>query len=206
MYKVFVKYQTIIFASKNELLYLPQQEIVNINPENIRDFKKQMKRLQNGNNRNTIVVTDTPYNRYQRTFISSYYPITAAGGVVVNCNNNSILVIKRDGIWDLPKGKQDPGENLAGCARREIREETGIEATLVSPLPFITRHVYHQANAGIIKSTYWFLMTAEDEEPKRSTPEEGISEILWGSSSFIESTLLPDTFPLIREVLGHFQP
>ncbi|QFQ02616.1 Putative mutator protein MutT4 [Corynebacterium urogenitale] len=32
--------------------------------------------------------------------------------------------------WSLPKGKVDPGENLAGTAIREIKEETGLDATL----------------------------------------------------------------------------
>ena len=30
--------------------------------------------------------------------------------------------------WDIPKGIAEPGEALAAAARRELREETGIEA------------------------------------------------------------------------------
>lgn len=34
---------------------------------------------------------------------------------------------KDDGAWTLPKGELEPGEEPLACARREFREETGIE-------------------------------------------------------------------------------
>ena len=48
--------------------------------------------------------------------------IKAAGGVVEN-HKNEILMMKRLGHWDLPKGKADPGENSATTAQREVEEE-----------------------------------------------------------------------------------
>jgi len=205
MYKVFVKYQTIIFAQDSERLSVPPFDMVQIDPENITHFYHVMHHHLNGDNRNTLVIADTADNIYQRAFTTSYYPVTAAGGVVVNRRNNNILTINRHGVWDLPKGKQDPGENLATCAIREILEETGIQAHLSSPVPFITKHIYQEKNRRILKSTYWFLMSADGNMPKESTPEEGITEIHWGDRSFIDLQFLPGTFPLIREVFDHFQ-
>ncbi|MDT0305509.1 NUDIX hydrolase [Streptomyces sp. DSM 44917] len=37
--------------------------------------------------------------------------------------------------WSHPKGKLDPGESWAEAARREVREETGMECVLGEALP-----------------------------------------------------------------------
>ncbi len=34
--------------------------------------------------------------------------------------------IKRNGIYDIPKGKINPGETILDCAKRECKEESGI--------------------------------------------------------------------------------
>ena len=33
---------------------------------------------------------------------------------------------KDDGVWTIPKGEPEPGEDLLRCARREFEEETGL--------------------------------------------------------------------------------
>jgi 8-oxo-dGTP pyrophosphatase MutT (NUDIX family) len=49
--------------------------------------------------------------------------IKAAGGIVQE-PSGKILMIKRLGLWDLPKGKAEKGESDAETAVREIMEET----------------------------------------------------------------------------------
>ena len=56
-------------------------------------------------------------------------------GVVVFKENN-VLVIKRrnpprKGQWSIPGGKQKLGETWQDTAKREVREETGIEISLI---------------------------------------------------------------------------
>jgi ADP-ribose pyrophosphatase len=40
----------------------------------------------------------------------------------------------RETLWEVPAGKLDPGESLTDCALRELREETGFVAGLLTPL------------------------------------------------------------------------
>jgi len=51
----------------------------------------------------------------------------AAGGVVINDNNEVLLQLRSDNnLWGVPGGALDPGEDVADCVVREILEETGI--------------------------------------------------------------------------------
>ena len=40
---------------------------------------------------------------------------------------NEILLIYRNGVWDLPKGKIEFGESYEDAALREVAEETGVK-------------------------------------------------------------------------------
>ena len=112
-------------------------------------------------------------------FCSHYKWVEAAGGVVTNVENGKQLFIFRRDYWDLPKGKLDDGEDPAAAARREVEEETGVEQlTLGKALP-TTYHTYRSSKDNrILKPTYWFRMTTEQEE---LTPEagEGIVMAQW---------------------------
>lgn len=60
----------------------------------------------------------------------------SAGGVVFRDRQVAIIAVPGD-RWQLPKGLVEEGEDPAVTAKREVREETGLEAELVSPLDTI---------------------------------------------------------------------
>jgi 8-oxo-dGTP pyrophosphatase MutT (NUDIX family) len=116
--------------------------------------------------------------------VAPYHPPVAilAGGGYVACPLDgeavALLVIFRRGAWDLPKGKQDPGESVEACALREVCEEVGIDRLrTVRPLG-TTQHGYVRDNRYEVKTTHWFLMRTPERsfDPER---REGIERVAW---------------------------
>ena len=63
-------------------------------------------------------------------------------------------------VWALPKGLVDPGERPEQTALREVREETGVEATLVGKLGDI-KYVYTRSWADgerVFKVVSFYLL------------------------------------------------
>jgi 8-oxo-dGTP pyrophosphatase MutT (NUDIX family) len=62
---------------------------------------------------------------------------TTSSGVIVTDGERLLLGhASRSPRWDIPKGGVEPGETLAAAARRELHEETGLDAgeNALSPL------------------------------------------------------------------------
>ena len=76
-------------------------------------------------------------------------------------------------FWGMAKGHVDPGESYEDCARRETREETGIEVTLEETLPS-----FEVKNKDENKTVYmWLARQSCANEPR---PQDGENvEVGW---------------------------
>jgi 8-oxo-dGTP pyrophosphatase MutT (NUDIX family) len=82
----------------------------------------------------------------------------SAGGVVVRRMRGRpfVAVVRvRGDTLALPKGHPEPGESSAEAARREVREETGLEADLVEKLGDI-RYWYARGGERVMKVVSFF--------------------------------------------------
>jgi len=89
-------------------------------------------------------------------------PEFSAGGVVVRGQECIVIVPTRlaaDGskVLALPKGHPDGAETAADAALREVREETGVEATVVEKLGDV-RYFYQRDGRRIAKVVAFFLL------------------------------------------------
>ncbi|MBI5103765.1 MAG: NUDIX hydrolase [Solirubrobacterales bacterium] len=85
----------------------------------------------------------------------------SAGGVVVRGRECVVIVPTRRAangakVLALPKGHVDPGETPPQAAQREVREETGVEARLLTELGEV-RYWYARGGRRIAKRVDFFL-------------------------------------------------
>jgi 8-oxo-dGTP pyrophosphatase MutT (NUDIX family) len=64
---------------------------------------------------------------------------------------------KPEGVWALPKGLIDPGEDAVETAIREVREEAGVDAAPVARLGDV-KYVYSRGGTRIFKVVIFYLV------------------------------------------------
>ena len=109
--------------------------------------------------------------------------VRAAGGVVRRRSKNgraeyALVHRPRYDDWSLPKGKLDPGETDEEAARREVAEETGVRADLLTELSS-TR--YPDRKGRVKQVRYWLMEPAGGKAPK-FRPNNEVDEVRWYSA------------------------
>ncbi|WP_172919003.1 NUDIX hydrolase [Capnocytophaga canis] len=124
--------------------------------------------------------------------------IKAGGGIVTNVKGE-ILFIKRQGKWDLPKGKKEKGENIVVCALREVEEETGVKKLKIIRFNTITYHVFKHDGTYFMKETYWYDMFTKYKGKLKPQTEEDIEKVRWKPMSEIPE-LLNNSYRSIQKI------
>ncbi len=122
------------------------------------------------------IPTDNTAWMYRRV-CAEFREVDAAGGLVSN-RRGDYLLIQRNGLWDLPKGHREAGEDITVTALREVQEETGVDQLELRDLICVTDHCY-------LRDGIWHL--------------EDISRAAWVARSSLPP-FLKNTYPSIQEV------
>jgi 8-oxo-dGTP pyrophosphatase MutT (NUDIX family) len=146
-------------------------------------------------------ISDDPARSFRR-FSTYFYPLEAAGGLVVNAQKQWLFIF-RNGVWDLPKGVIEAGERTENAAVREVEEECGIhDLQIIKALPE-TYHMYRlDDKKWILKKTHWFLMFAGSDISLKPQVAEGITSAEWRFPDQIED-IRESTYGSIKELLDH---
>ena len=135
----------------------------------------------------------------RKAFWKKFLLVKAGGGLVRNGEGRYLFMLRR-GVWDLPKGKLDPGETIEQCAVREVGEETGLQGVILEGPLLLTYHTYDENGKHILKETHWFRMSVSDTKGLKPQLEEQITELRWIDASGLKE-VLSHTFPSIRDVI-----
>lgn len=94
-----------------------------------------------------------------------------------------VLFVEQDGRWYLPGGIREPGESLEAGARREVREETGVEIE-VTGLAAISEQTFSHGDETVAFHFATFEGVPSDpvltDDP--GLDGEGIETAAWRSS------------------------
>ncbi|GAB4037146.1 NUDIX hydrolase [Spirosoma gilvum] len=170
--------------------------VLNANPATV---SKLLSLLQRSETSNLLSVTLGCLDKdaCEEAMKKPFKVIKAAGGVVYK--DDKILLMFRRGVWDLPKGKLDPGESSKEGAVREVEEETGVEVAVGERI-CTTWHTYTLNGSRILKRTRWYRMVALDDSRMTPQEDEDIEKLAW--LNWRETKLaLTNSFSSIRYVI-----
>ena len=86
-----------------------------------------------------------------------------------------VLVIRQnEGHWCFPKGHVEAGETEEETARREVKEETGLEIRFLSGF---REETHYRPKEGVEKDVVWFVAGPTSNDMKRQ--KEEVAELLW---------------------------
>lgn len=203
MYKVFFNDRTIYLDDT-----LPDMSTVGRDYvcafENITDLRPQLKQFLEPEKKGNLYIFHDDKDALFKTFRQCFNNIDAAGGLVIN-ERNEILLIKRRGIWDLPKGKAEPGESPEQTALREVEEECGLTGLILQRFLLSTYHIYKLKNDLMLKKTEWFEMKYKGESSPIPLVKEDISQTRWIKRVMLKE-VYGNTYPSVIDVIKMIMP
>lgn len=135
--------------------------------------------------------------------MSRTYPDRPLVGVgVVVWQGERVLLVRRakpprQGQWSLPGGAQELGETVAEAARREVREEAGIEVTLGEVIATID--MIQRDRDGRVRYHYTLIDFVACARDPTLHPGDDAAEARWFALAEIEALgLWSETLRVIR--------
>ncbi|KQY94471.1 ADP-ribose pyrophosphatase [Paenibacillus sp. Root52] len=116
--------------------------------------------------------------------------IVSAGGIVEDGDGNILLVKAHDDGWVYPGGITEVGENLIDGVIREIKEESGIEATVSHLISVVSNTAIHKWYDGVTdvptkvmfdfvcQATGGALTTSDETSECRWVPKENVLDLI----------------------------
>lgn len=197
MHKIYFEKRCIIICPPNEQALSDPNAILFCRQEDA-SVHSLIEMFEISDTLNRIYIPCEDPERTYRRICAEFKEVNAGGGLVSN-RRGDFLLISRNGLWDLPKGHQEEGEDISVTALREVMEETGIDKLALRNLICVTDHCYRRNGQWHLKHTWWYDMLYTDPTDLTPQREEDISKAAWVAKSSLPAFLL-NTYPSIIEV------
>ena len=197
MHKIYFEKRSIVICSPSEET-LADPNSVEFHPGEKMDIHSLVGMFEASATLSRIYIPTLEEDRTYKRLCAEFKEVCAAGGLVSN-RRGDYLLIRRDGLWDLPKGHQEEGEDIKVTALREVQEETGVDKLQLRDLICITDHCYKRNGIWHLKHTWWYDMLYTDPVDLTPQREEDITTAAWVAKSSLPP-YLKNTYPSIAEV------
>ncbi|HZR43944.1 MAG TPA: NUDIX domain-containing protein [Ktedonobacteraceae bacterium] len=137
-----------------------------------------------------------------------------AARVVLLDNTKQVLLVRFEDVardacwWATPGGSLEPGETFENAARRELREETGLESINLGPWIWTRSHMYRAGAKFYDQHERFFFacVPAFNAHAIHLEPDEAryFHELRWWSLEELEATneeLSPRDLPVLLRAL-----
>ena len=133
-------------------------------------------------------------------------PLVGVGVVVVDDRQRTLLIRRgrppREGTWSIPGGLVELGETIAEAARREVREECGVEVSPGEILGVVEPRVLDQA--GRLRFHYVIVDVVARYITGEAQAASDADEVRWVTEKDLDllELSLPETAQMIRRGLS----
>jgi ADP-ribose pyrophosphatase YjhB (NUDIX family) len=197
-YEVYIEGRPLVISDAAPDTVIPEgMQVVSIDSDQA--LESVLEKLQHPGNGGGFWLHPNGVQLLWDMFMKRFKFVQAAGGVVQD-ENGRLLMIKRLGKWDLPKGKVDEGEGIPEAALREVEEECGIDELKITDHLMNTWHTYERKGRQHLKRTDWFLMQGSSEKTLTPQTDEDIEEVGWMTWDEIDR-IKNETYPSLVKVL-----
>lgn len=127
-------------------------------------------------------------------------PVVGVGSVV--WRDDRVLLIRRGqpprvDEWSLPGGRQELGETVAEAARREVREETGLEVEVLDVVAVVD--LIDRDDAGRIRFHYTLIDVLAEWRAGEAQAGDDAAAVAWTTlDELAQYTLWSETERIIR--------
>ncbi|MBQ8061036.1 MAG: NUDIX domain-containing protein, partial [Bacteroidales bacterium] len=153
MHKIYLEKRCILICSPDEPA-LSDPNSIELHLGQAPDIASIVDMFETSGSLSRVYIPTDDIEETYRGFCSQFKEVNAAGGLVSN-RRGDVLLIRRNDLWDLPKGHQEEGEDISVTALREVQEETGVLNLELKELICITDHCYRRDGIWHLKHTWW---------------------------------------------------
>ncbi|MBK9107753.1 MAG: NUDIX domain-containing protein [Saprospiraceae bacterium] len=205
IYEIQINEHCLVLRGKHELeqMEIAKQRIVMPYQGNKKTLFQYLDMLEKSNRFEEVVLESVDPSLIFKDLKSICNWVPAAGGIISRADGK-ILMIFRKKIWDLPKGKVDPGEKSKQTALRECMEEVGLsDLELIRKLG-LTWHLYREFNKSrALKRTKWYVLKTSTPDKLVLQSEEGIERAEWLDVK--DALLLEPMYSNIKQMLLKYE-